>query len=93
ISSISRGVKIMPIKVMEGTTGQMSTVIQGIEYAVSHGADVINLSLGTYSNMKAMSDVIQLAAENGVTVVAAGGNDNQNRVIYPAAYKSTIAVA
>jgi len=93
ISSISRGVKIMPIKVMEGTTGQMSTVIQGIEYAVSHGADVINLSLGTYSNMKAMSDVIQMAAENGVAVVAAGGNDNQNRVIYPAAYKSTIAVA
>ena len=93
ISSISRGVKIMPIKVMEGTKGQMSTVIQGIEYAVSHGADVINLSLGTYSNMKAMSDAIQMATENGVTVVAAGGNDNQNRVIYPAAYKSTIAVA
>ncbi len=92
ISSISQGVKIMPIKVMEGTVGQMSNVVQGIEFAVTHGADVINLSLGTYSNMKAMSDVIEMASENGVTVVTAAGNDNQNRVIYPAAYDTTIAV-
>ena len=82
----------MPIKVMEGTVGQMSNVVQGIEFAVTHGADVINLSLGTYSNMKAMSDVIEMASENGVTVVTAAGNDNQNRVIYPAAYDTTIAV-
>lgn len=92
ISSISQGVKILPIKVFEGTVGQMSTVVKGIEFAVNHGADVINLSLGTYSNMKSMSDVIELASKNGVTVVTAAGNDNQNRVIYPAAYDTTIAV-
>ncbi|WP_377887680.1 cell wall-binding repeat-containing protein [Alkalihalobacillus sp. R86527] len=92
IASISRGLKIMPIKVMNGNVGQMSTVVEGIEYAINHGVDIINLSLGSYNNLKSMSDVIDKASENGVLVVAAAGNDNLNKVIYPAAYESTIAV-
>lgn len=92
IASISRGVKIMPIKVMDGNVGQMSTVVEGIDYAIKNGADIINLSLGSYNNLKSMNDVIDKASENGVLVVAAAGNDNLNKVIYPAAYESTIAV-
>lgn len=93
VASISKGVKVMPVKVMDGNVGQMSTVIEGIDYAISNGADVINLSLGSYSNLKSMQDVIQKASEKGVLVVAAAGNDNVNKVIYPAAYESTISVA
>ncbi|WP_270180133.1 cell wall-binding repeat-containing protein [Alkalihalobacillus sp. CinArs1] len=92
IASISKGVKIMPIKVMDGNVGQMSAVVEGIEYAINHGADIINLSLGSYSNLQSMKDVIDKASQNGVLVVAAAGNDNLNKVRYPAAYESTIAV-
>ncbi|WLD92996.1 cell wall-binding repeat-containing protein [Alkalihalobacillus sp. AL-G] len=92
IASLPRNVKIMPIKVFEEETGNMSTVILGILYAVDHGADIINLSLGSVNGMKALEDAINYAQSKGVLVVAASGNDNEHFVTYPAKYESVLAV-
>ncbi|WP_329180570.1 type VII secretion-associated serine protease mycosin [Streptomyces sp. NBC_01477] len=72
---------------------------EGIRWAVDHGADVINLSLGddsaTAAPVAAESDAIQYALGKGVVVVASAGNsgDKADRSSYPAAYAGVIAVA
>ncbi|SDO64424.1 type VII secretion-associated serine protease mycosin [Actinacidiphila guanduensis] len=71
----------------------------GIRWAVDHGADVINLSLGddsaTAAPVAAEDDAIQYALDKGVVVVASAGNggDAADRSSYPAAYPGVIAVA
>jgi len=92
VAGIAYGAKIMPIKVLndEGQ-GPDSDVADGIVWAVNHGAQVINLSLGGPSPANVLADAVNYAYNHGVTVVAATGNDNSN-VGYPAAYEHCIAV-
>ncbi|WNI14763.1 type VII secretion-associated serine protease mycosin [Actinacidiphila sp. ITFR-21] len=71
----------------------------GIRWAVDHGADVINLSLGDDSSTAAPvadeDNAIQYALAKGVVVVASAGNggEDADRSSYPAAYPGVIAVA
>ena len=51
------------------------------------------MSLGGYWYDYYEDMAVQNAYENGVTVVAAMGNDGSNTVNYPAAYNHVIAVA
>jgi putative cell wall-binding protein len=92
IASPAIKVKVMPVKVFEGKTTYMSTVIEGIRYSADHGADIINLSLGSYSNMKALEDAIGYAVNKGILVVGAAGNDNEHAVLYPANYPNVLGV-
>jgi subtilisin family serine protease len=68
-----------------------------IDDAVSHGARVINLSLGAAGPLSNCHDSIEeRAVENaiahGVVVVAAAGNESANHLDCPAAYPGVIAV-
>lgn len=78
IAGISWNAKIMPIKVLDSAgSGTISDLIEGINYAVSNGAKVINMSLvGDYSSI--LSDTIKNAHESGVILVSAAGNDTIN---------------
>ncbi|RFU38333.1 serine protease [Actinomadura logoneensis] len=71
------------------------TIARGIRYAVDHGADVINLSLGRSYPVPAERDAIAYAISRGVVVVAAAGNGgtDADRFVYPASYPGVIAVA
>ena len=64
---------IMPITVMQSDgTGDLATVIKGINYAVQNGATVLNLSLGTYANSSALRQALANAYQSAVIVAAAG---------------------
>ncbi len=66
---------IMPITVMQSDgTGDIATIIKGIDYAVANGATVLNLSLGTYANSSALRQALEKAYQTTV-IVAAAGND------------------
>ncbi|WP_421381518.1 cell wall-binding repeat-containing protein [Bacillus salacetis] len=86
-------VNLMPIKVFDDNTGYMSTIIKGIYYAVDHGADVINLSLGSYYTMRSLQEAIDYAVSNDVLLVSAAGNDYDDTVMFPAAYEDVLGVA
>ncbi|WJE14999.1 S8 family serine peptidase [Halobacillus sp. ACCC02827] len=93
VASLSKGdVRIMPVKMMEENEGSVSDLIDGIEYAVDHDADIINLSLGTYTYRSSLEEAVQYAVEHGVLVVAAAGNDEKNDTLYPAAFDQVVAV-
>ena len=93
-------VSIMPIKAFpaEGGTveGWVSTSIQGINYAVANGADIINASYGWSTYSRTEREAIMDARDAGVLFVAAAGNgqfygdaygdNNDVSSVYPACY-------
>jgi subtilisin family serine protease len=86
-------VDLYAVKVLNRNgSGFLSDVIEGIQWAVANGSQIINLSLGTSSNIQSMHDAVIAAYNAGVIVVAAAGN-NGGAVIYPAAYPEVIAVS
>ena len=92
---------IMPITVMQSDgTGDVATIVKGIDYAVANGATVLNLSLGTYANSLALRQALERAYQNAV-IVAAAGNDGKpidvtcgkaGAPMFPAAYSFVLGV-
>ena len=85
-----------------------SDLIKALQYSISHGADVVNFSLGGYDNYSsAFQTEINNAKNAGITVVAAKGNDSKDTTIfskvenydnlvkkhYPADYNNVISVS
>jgi serine protease len=73
--------------------GYTSQLIDGIEWAVANGADVISMSLGGEDNSTALETACDNAYNSGVLLVAAAGNDGSALPNYPAAYDSVVSVA
>ena len=66
---------IMPIAVLQSNgTGDVATIIQGINYAKNNGANVLSMSFGSYSYSIALEQALAQAYQNAV-LVAAAGND------------------
>jgi type VII secretion-associated serine protease mycosin len=74
----------------------------GIRYAVDHGADVINMSLGKAMPTKEERQAVAYAISHGVVVVAAAGNEGASRrarrsghapFSYPASFPGVVSVA
>lgn len=81
------------IKVLNSAgSGYLSDVIEGVQWATANGMQVINMSLGTGSDIQSFHDAVIAAKNTGVVVVAAAGNSGGS-VIYPAAYSEAIAVS
>jgi hypothetical protein len=68
------------------------TLAKGIIEAVDQGADVINVSLGSYGDSSLVRDAIAYATAAGKVVVAAAGNDTYNALAFPARYDDVISV-
>ncbi len=87
ILQVAPAAKIMPLRVLgPDGSGDMIMVVQAIEWAVSHGAGVINLSLGSTENSKIIQKAIKKAMDNDVLVVSSAGNENLDKITFPAAY-------
>ena len=97
------GVKIMPLRVLDGNGGTSDVIAQAILYAAqlendsnelpTKKADVINLSIGSNFNSRLLAEAITAAYDNGVILVAAAGNESSIWATYPAAYPNVISVA
>lgn len=86
---------IMPVTVMQSDgTGDVATIIKGIDYAASNGADVISMSIGGYGYSIAEEQALAKAYHKAV-LVAAAGNDCQDvnrKPMYPAAFTYVLGV-
>lgn len=68
---------IMPVTVMQSDgTGDVATIIKGIDYAVANGANIISMSFGSYGESKAEEQALGRAYQKAI-LVAAAGNDGK----------------
>ena len=90
--------ELMVLRVFDDKgSASRATILTALQYALEHGADVINMSLGwenadaSYTFLDAELDRL---AENGVTVVCAAGNRGTDaKSCYPASYQTTVSVS
>jgi subtilisin family serine protease len=82
IEGVAPGAMVLPIRVLDKDgQGTGEGAAKGVDYAVAHGADVINMSFGTdaigtlIGGDDAFTQAVQRALDKGVIVVAAAGND------------------
>jgi subtilisin family serine protease len=80
---VAPAARIMPVRVLSGDrsgrcSGTLAAVSAAIRWATGHGADVINLSIGTaipaVSQSGKVAGAVHAAARAGVVVVFAAGN-------------------
>ncbi|WP_407572899.1 S8 family serine peptidase [Deinococcus altitudinis] len=65
--------------------GDVLSIARAIDWAVARGSNIINLSLGSTERSQAIQDAILRANLMGVMVTASAGNENRNKLDYPAA--------
>ncbi|HCC47335.1 MAG TPA: peptidase S8 [Elusimicrobia bacterium] len=93
VAGVAPAADLYAVKVLDKNgSGQYSWIIAGIEWAIEHRMQVINMSLGGGSGNEALRLVMEKAGEAGITVVCAAGND-AGPVNYPAKYPQAIAVS
>jgi len=94
IAGTGYNTSLISVKVLDSSgSGYYSWVANGIIWAADHGARVINLSLGGSSSSFTLSNAVDYAWGKGVVIVAASGNSNSSRRLYPAYYSQVISVA
>ena len=71
--------------------GQISQLIEALEYCIEHGIDVVNMSLGGGTPSEMLERQIVRARQAGVACIAAAGNSG-GPVQYPASSPNVLAV-
>jgi subtilisin family serine protease len=85
-------VTIMPVKFLGPEGGDDFSGAQAIEYAVDHGANVINCSWGGGGTSDVLDEAIAYAGAHNVLIVCAAGNDgtnNDQEPFFPASSPAT----
>jgi subtilisin family serine protease len=81
VAGVAPNAKIMPVRVLdEEGVGSLSRIEEGVRWAVTHGADVVNLSLSSdviteFLTGGTLTDAVNFAWSRGVIAVISAGND------------------
>ncbi len=93
ITRIAPQSKLLPLRVLDvNGRGNTYVLAYAIEWAAAHGADVINLSLGSDFDSNVLGSAIAAAQARGVVIVAAAGNDDVDTPQYPANFPGVLGV-
>jgi len=76
----------------ESGWGYSGDLTDAVDTCVNNGAKVVNMSLGGSGSSNTERNALQAAADAGVLLVAASGNDGNSTMSYPASYDSVMAV-
>lgn len=94
IASIGWNLKLMPLKLNSSPDLTIDAdPYPAILYAARNGADVINLSWGSYTYSRADEEVLRTVSDSGILIVASAGNLNTSAPHYPSDYYRVISVA
>lgn len=97
ITGANPNAMILPIKVMgDDGTGDIATIVRGIDYAVASGANILSMSLGG-GNSTAEYQALSKAYAAYIPIVAAAGNNGASiyapgQPTFPAAYDIVLGV-
>ncbi len=90
---LAPGANLLSIRVTaEDGLSDSFTLSRAIIAATDAGAQIVNVSLGSYADNTVMERAIAYATSRSVLVVASAGNDQANQLTWPAANPSVISV-
>ncbi|NUN09958.1 MAG: S8 family serine peptidase [Ignavibacteriaceae bacterium] len=99
VAGVNWHAKVMPLKVFQSSgRGDLATITRGIIYAHGMGADIINMSFGSYTASLTLEAALANAYGTSILVAAAG---NDSRCIgpgsgcarfFPAAYSFVLGI-
>lgn len=98
ITGANPNAMILPIKVLgDDGTGDIATIVRGIDYAVASGANILSMSLGGVVNSSAEYQALSKAYAAYIPIVAAAGNSGKSiygpyQPTFPAAYDIVLGV-
>ncbi len=93
---IAPGAALLAIRAFDDAAGAARgasfTIYKGLQWAVDHGARVVNMSFAGPAD-PILQRMLAAASDKGIVLIAAGGNGgSQAQPQYPAAYSNVIAV-
>ncbi|MDF2938349.1 MAG: peptidase [Paenibacillaceae bacterium] len=94
MSGVAPHAKLYAVKAFDHNgTSFVTDIVKGIDWCVSHGIHIINMSFGMKSYSPALEAAVRNAAKEGVIIIASSGNEGKKGIIdYPARFPTTIAV-
>lgn len=93
ILNIYPGYYILPIKVIDKSGEQNPKILaNAIEWAITNGANVINISLGMPNENNDVEREISKAIKKNIAVVCSAGNSSNYTLSFPAKMSSVISV-
>src|SRR6266850_476865 len=94
IAAIAPGSMIMPLRAFDDDgRSDLFTLAKAIRFAVSHGAQVINLIFGTLNPSPVIDRAVGFALSSNVLVVGSAGNRGTSQPEYPAALNRVMTAA
>jgi serine protease len=94
VAGLAFDASIMPLKVLSAQgSGSSADIANAIRWAADHGANVINMSLGSSVPSEVIRNACKYAKKKNVVIVCAAGNGFGEPVGYPAAFPECIAVS
>lgn len=99
ITGAAWNVKLMPVKVFQASgIGDAATIAEGVTYASENGANILNMSFGSYAQSGTLQAALEIAYSTTI-LVAAAGNDRVPigpclgcAPFFPAAYSYVLGV-
>lgn len=96
IIGVAPQAQIMPIKIASNAeTLPTTAIINGINYAITYGADIISISLSMLGVDSLLKAACEAANEAGIIVLASASNNSRStsqELRYPAAFDCVIGV-
>ena len=93
MASLAYGATIVPIKDGDDSGMSIYNVATAIYTAVdTYNCDIVNISSSTTKMSDTLEEACRYAYDNGVIIIASGGNVNSDSLRYPAAYDTVIGV-
>lgn len=93
VAGMNWNCRIMPVKVLNsGNSGTYSDFTDGLDFAVSNGAKIINFSIGGTTDSSILSNAIMNAIAQGVIFITITHNDGLGVIRFPGRMKQCITV-
>ncbi|WP_339179303.1 S8 family serine peptidase [Paenibacillus sp. FSL R5-0701] len=99
IVGVAPGVELYAVKAIGADgEGTILDVLEGVEWSIQNGMDIINISLGMDTDSSLFKEIIDNAYDAGIVIVGTAGNEQEGipldtyTIQYPAKYDSVIAV-